>query len=58
MLEQKQQQIKSISLGIKKFSHSSDQSNKTELERCPVELHDSANLQEDDIRESLAMQQK
>ena len=55
MLEQKQQQIKSIGLGIKKFSHSSDQSNKTELERCPVELHDSANLQEDDIRESLAM---
>lgn len=34
-----------------RHSHSS---NKTQLERCPVDLYDSENLQEDDIRESVA----
>ena len=53
--KQKLQQKKRRTLGGKGETNSS---NKTEIERCPMDLYDSENLQDEDIRESLAHKQR
>ena len=49
------QQKKRRTLGGKGETNSS---NKTEIERCPMDLYDSENLQDEDIWESLAHKQR
>ena len=54
--KQKLLQKKRRTLG--KGETSGNSSNKTEIERCQMDLYDSENLQDEDIRESLALKQR